>query len=93
MRDVKMRHSEFAPIWKGRIACFVRRIEGATDTGGMVRIREFADHDGPPTGRTIKGIVTHRMEGNGIRDGFVLMSIRIVAKHSPEKLQANTENA
>jgi hypothetical protein len=95
MRDIKMRHPEFAPIWKGRTSCFVRRVENAANVGDIVRIREFRDHDGPATGRTIKGIVKHRMEGNGIRDGFALLSLKIVAKHSPDLMIQSTtpENA
>jgi hypothetical protein len=84
--DLKTWPNYFQDLWTGRKTFELRRDDRGFAVGHYLRLHEWDPVDGTFTGRTVLADVTSVLrdaEGWGLRDGFVILSLRVHGYDNP----------
>jgi hypothetical protein len=77
--DLKCWPDAFAALWARVKRAEFRKDDRGFAVGDLLRFREWSP-EAAYTGRAVLALVTHRQEGYGIPQGFVMLSIEEVAR-------------
>lgn len=81
--ELKVDADAFPGLWSGAKKAELRRNDRGFKTGDILQLREDA-----PEGRFVVALVTHIIEGYGLAEGYVMLSLQEVNRSWPDMKRA-----